>query len=217
MNEKVIDNLYNSMIFFVIAVILIVVYIKKYKIRSFDCIKRNKNGLLYISMFCLVLAGAKLYFYYNETQESKKISQQQRTTKQETTTKTKETKKQSTTTANTQQAKKEQSTINDNNVENILSKQTQKKNNFATISTTQIVFSKFSHKDILNYFEKLLNDKDVKYIILTLDNNKNYYINTSSLIVEVELNKDFSVKKEIEWFIYKDGYFKTEKGKIFAK
>ena len=46
---------------------------------------------------------------------------------------------------------------------------------------------------------------------------KNYYINTSSLIVEVELNKDFSVKKEIEWFIYKDGNFVTEKGKIFAK
>ena len=218
MNEKVIDNLYNSMIFFVIAVILIVVYIKKYKIRSFDCIKRNKNGLLYISMFCLVLAAAKLYFYYNETQESKKISQQQRTTKQETSTKNQETKKQTTTKTNNEQTKKEKSTINeDNNVETILSKQTQKRNNFAIISTTKMLFSKFSHKDILNYFEKLLNNKDVNYIILTLDNNKNYYINTSSLIVEVELNKDFSIKKEIEWFIYKDGCFKTEKGKIFAK
>ena len=46
---------------------------------------------------------------------------------------------------------------------------------------------------------------------------KNYYINTSSLIVEVELNKDFSVKNEIECFIYKDGNFVTEKGKIFAQ
>lgn len=210
MNEKVIDQLYNSMIFFVIAVILIVIYIKKYKIRSFDCIKRNKNGLLYISIFCLVLAGAKLYFYYSETQENKKISQQQRTTKQETN-------KQTTTKTNTK-TNNEKSTINeDNNVETILSKQTQKRNNFAIISTTKILFSKFSHKDFLNYFEKLLNDKEIKYIILILDNNKNYYINTSSLIVEVELNKDFSIKKEIEWFIYKDGYFATEKGKIFAK
>lgn len=218
MNEKVIDNLYNSMIFFVIAVILIVVYIKKYKIRSFDCIKRNKNGLLYISMFCLVLAGAKLYFYYNETQESKKISQQQRTTKQETSTKNQETKKQTTTKTNNEQTKKEKSTINeDNNVETILSKQTQKRNNFAIISTTKMLFSKFSHKEFLNYFEKLLNDKEIKYIILILDNNKNYYINTSSLIVEVELNKDFSIKKEVEYFIYKDGNFATDKGKIFAK
>lgn len=217
MNEKVIDHLYNSMIFLVIAVILIAIYIKKYKIRSFDCIKRNKNGLLYISIFCLVLAGAKLYFYYNETQENKKLSQQQRTTKQETSTKNQKTNKQTTTKTNNEQTKKEKSTINDNNVENVLSKQTQKRNNFAIISTTQIVFSNFSHKDILNYFEKLLNNKDVNYIILILDNNKNYYINTSSLIVEVELNKDFSIKKEIEWFIYKDGYFATEKGKIFAK
>lgn len=213
MNEKVIDQLYNSMIFFVIAVILIVIYIKKYKIRSFDCIKRNKNGLLYISIFCLVLAGAKLYFYYSETQENKKISQQQRTTKQETNTKNQETNKQTTTKTNN-----EKSTINeDNNVETILSKQTQKRNNFAIISTTQMLFSKFPHKDFLNYFEKLLNDKEIKYIILILDNNKNYYINTSSLIVEVELNKDFSIKKEVEYFIYKDGNFVTEKGKIFAK
>ena len=216
MNEKVIDQLYNSMIFFVIAVILIVIYIKKYKIRSFDCIKRNKNGLLYISIFCLVLAGAKLYFYYSETQENKKISQQQKTTKQETNT-NQETNKQTTTKTNTK-TNNEKSTINeDNNVETILSKQTQKRNNFAIISTTKMLFSKFSHKDFLNYFEKLLNDKETKYIILILDNNKNYYINTSSLIVEVELNKDFSVKKEIEWFIYKDGNFVTEKGKIFAK
>lgn len=217
MNEKAIDQLYNSMIFFVIAVILIIVYIKKYKIRSFDCIKRNKNGLLYISIFCLVLAGAKLYFYYNEKQEDKKISQQQRTTKQETSTKNQETNKQTTTKTNTK-TNNEKSTINeDNNVETILSKQTQKRNNFAIISTSKMLFSKFSHKDFLNYFEKLLNDKETKYIILILDNNKNYYINTSSLIVEVELNKDFSVKKEIEWFIYKDGNFVTEKGKIFAK
>lgn len=211
MNEKVIDHLYNSIIFFVIAVILIVIYIKKYKIRSFDCIKRNKNGLLYISIFCLVLAGAKLYFYYSETQENKKISQQQRTTKQETN-------KQTTTKTNNEQTKKDKSTINeDNNVETILSKQTQKRNNFAIISTSKMLFSKFSHKDFLNYFEKLLNDKEIKYIILILDNNKNYYINTSSLIVEVELNKDFSIKKEVEYFIYKDGNFVTEKGKIFAK
>lgn len=216
MNEKVIDHLYNSMIFLIIAVILIVIYIKKYKIRSFDCIKRNKNGLLYTSIFCLVLAGAKLYFYYNEKQEDKKISQQQRTTKQETST-NQETNKQTTTKTNTK-TNNEKSTINeDNNVETILSKQTQKRNNFAIISTTKMLFSKFSHKDFLNYFEKLLNDKEIKYIILILDNNKNYYINTSSLIVEVELNKDFSVKKEIEWFIYKDGNFVTEKGKIFAK
>lgn len=216
MNEKVIDHLYNSMIFLVIAVILFIVYIKKYKIRSFDCIKRNKNGLLYTSIFCLVLAGAKLYFYYNEKQEDKKISQQQRTTKQETNT-NQETNKQTTTKTNTK-TNNEKSTINeDNNVETILSKQTQKRNNFAIISTTKMLFSKFSHKDFLNYFEKLLNDKEIKYIILILDNNKNYYINTSSLIVEVELNKDFSIKKEIEYFIYKDGNFVTEKGKIFAK
>ena len=138
--------------------------------------------------------------------------QQQRTTKQETNTKNQETNKQTTTKTNN-----EKSTINEDNVETILSKQTQKRNNFAIISTTQMLFSKFSHKDFLNYFEKLLNDKEIKYIILILDNNKNYYINTSSLIVEVELNKDFSVKKEVEYFIYKDGNFVTEKGKIFAK
>lgn len=199
--------------FWLVILLIIVFYVYKKNKNSKDL----KKKLLETAILPLIITIGFGYLFVDELTQKNTITQQQRTTKQETTAKTKETKKQSTTTANTQQAKKEQSTINDNNVENILSKQTQKKNNFATISTTQIVFSKFSHKDILNYFEKLLNDKDVKYIILTLDNNKNYYINTSSLIVEVELNKDFSVKKEIEWFIYKDGYFKTEKGKIFAK
>lgn len=199
--------------FWLVILLIIVFYVYKKNKNSKDL----KKKLLETAILPLIITIGFGYLFVDELTQKNTITQQQRTTKQETTMKTKETKKQSTTTANTQQAKKEQSTINDNNVENILSKQTQKKNNFATISTTQIVFSKFSHKDILNYFEKLLNDKDVKYIILTLDNNKNYYINTSSLIVEVELNKDFSVKKEIEWFIYKDGYFKTEKGKIFAK
>lgn len=199
--------------FWLIISLIVIVYIYKNNKNSKDL----KKNLLQSAILPLIITIGFGYLFVDELTQKNTITQQQKTTKQEITTKTKETKKQSTTIANTQQTKKEQSTINDNNVENLLSKQTQKKNNFATISTTQIVFSKFSHKDILNYFEKLLNNKDVNYIILTLDNNKNYYINTSSLIVEVELNKDFSVKKEIEWFIYKDGYFKTEKGKIFAK
>lgn len=201
-------------VFWLVISLIVIVYVYKKNKNSKDL----KQNLIQSAILPLILTIAFGYFFVEELKQKNTITQQRKTEKQETITKNQETKKQTTTTINNQQVKKEQSIINDdNNIENILLKQTQKRNNFAIISTTKMLFSKFSHKDFLNYFEKLLNDKEIKYIILILDNNKNYYINTSSLIVEVELNKDFSIKKEIEWFIYKDGYFSTEEGKIFAK
>lgn len=198
----------SGFVFWLVISLIIIIYVYKKNKNSKDL----KKNLLQSAILPLIITAGFGYLFVDELTQKTTI-QQQTITK----TKAKETKQITTTKTNNEQAKKEQSTINDNNVENVLSKQTQKRNNFAIISTTQMLFSKFSHKDFLNYFEKLLNDKEIKYIILILDNNKNYYINTSSLIVEVELNKDFSIKKEIEWFIYKDGNFKTEKGKIFAK
>lgn len=201
-------------VFWLVISLIVIVYVYK-KNKN---LKNLRDKLLKTAIFPLIITVIFGYLFVDELTQKNTITQQQKTKKQETSTKSQETKKQTTTTINNQQVKKDQSNINDdNNIENILLKQTQKRNNFAIISTTKMLFSKFSHKDFLNYFEKLLNDKEIKYIILILDNNKNFYINTSSLIVEVELNKDFSIKKEIEWFIYKDGYFSTEEGKIFAK
>lgn len=201
-------------VFWLVISLIVIVYVYK-KNKN---LKNLRDKLLKTAIFPLIITVIFGYLFVDELTQKNTITQQQKTKKQETSTKNQETNKQTTTTINNQQVKKDQSNINDdNNIENILLKQTQKRNNFAIISTTKMLFSKFSHKDFLNYFEKLLNDKEIKYIILILDNNKNYYINTSSLIVEVELNKDFSIKKEIEWFIYKDGYFSTEEGKIFAK
>lgn len=54
-----------------------------------------------------------------------------------------------------------------------------KRNKFARIVTSKIVFNKYEHKEILNYFDKLLNDENVNYIIIYLDGEKKLLCNKS--------------------------------------
>lgn len=77
MKEDAMNNLYNSIIFIVIAVIFLIVYIAKNKVKSIEDFKKSKKTLFSISMICLLLAGAKLYFYIEETQKSEKLNTKQ--------------------------------------------------------------------------------------------------------------------------------------------
>lgn len=116
--------------------------------------------------------------------------------------------------ANEEKRKKEEEQKQQNNIKAILKNQTKKCKGFAKIITTSIIFEEKNHKEILQYLDNLLKENGINYIVLSLDNGKDYYINTLSLIIEATFNQDFSVNEQKEFYMYKDGVYKTDDGKV---
>ena len=148
-------------------------------------------------------------------QETKKEEVKQAEQKQQPTQKVeekKEEKEKQQHLAEQQKANEEQK--QQNNIKAILKNQTKKCKGFAKIITTSIIFEEKNHKEILQYLDNLLKENGINYIVLSLDNGKDYYINTSSLIIEATFNQDFSVNEQKEFYMYKDGVYKTDDGKV---
>lgn len=158
----------------------------------------------------LLLASVMLVACGKQETKKEEVKQTQKVEeKKENKTQVKTTQK-----TENNQKKEEKTEQKQNDIKTILKNQTQKGKGFAKIITSATIFEEKNHKEISEFLDSLLKESGVNYIALSLDNGKDYYINTSSIIVEATFNQDFSIKEQKEFYMFKDGVYKTDDGKV---